>query len=202
MKKAIIFDLDGTLINSYGKIVKVLQILCTKHHLHMDEQKIYNYVMTYSVADFLNAYFDDYDLVLSEYHSIGERYDYEYQLMPNIYDTLNELAKRDIGLFVYTHSSNKCLKILADLKVVDLFKEIVTSDYNFKRKPDSEAIDYLVNKYQITDAYYVGDRNIDIQAANNANIKGILYLPYDSVVVPCGKEDYVVDDIGKILNIV
>ena len=122
--------------------------------------------------------------------------------MPKIYDTLNELAKRDIGLFVYTHSSNKCLKILADLKVVDLFKEIVTSDYNFKRKPDSEAIDYLVNKYKITDAYYVGDRNIDIQAANNANIKGILYLPYDSVVVPCGKEDYVVDDIGKILNIV
>ena len=88
------------------------------------------------------------------------------------------------------------------MKVVDLFKEIVTSDYHFKRKPDSEAIDYLVNKYKITDAYYVGDRNIDIQAANNANIKGILYLPYDSVVVPCGKEDYVVDDIGKILNIV
>lgn len=202
MVKAVIFDLDGTLINSYGKIVLVLVNLCNKYRIHMDKQDIYDYIMTNSVHDFLHEYFNNYDNALNDYHIISNEIDYEYKLMPNVDKTLNSLYENNIKLFVYTHSSNKCLKILSDLNIIDLFEEIITSDNGFKRKPDSEAIDYLVNKYHIDDAYYVGDRNLDMMAASNANICGILYLPYDSMIIPCGKENYIVDDIEKILRIV
>ena len=51
----------------------------------------------------------------------------------------------------------------------------MTSENHFKRKPDPEAIYYILQKYNINkeEAYYIGDRPLDILCAKNANIKGI-----------------------------
>ena len=52
---------------------------------------------------------------------------------------------------------------------------MVTSANGFARKPQPEAIEYLVEKYDLDKAstYYVGDRRIDVEAAENAGVKSI-----------------------------
>ena len=55
------------------------------------------------------------------------------------------------------------------------FTEVVTSANGFARKPEPEAINYLLDKYDLdkTSTYYVGDRRLDVEAAENAGIKSI-----------------------------
>ena len=62
------------------------------------------------------------------------------------------------------------------LEIDKYFIEVVDeANVNFVRKPDTDSIDYLVNKYHLDkeNTYYIGDREIDISAAKNANIKSI-----------------------------
>ena len=43
---------------------------------------------------------------------------------------------------------------------------------------------------------------MDIECANNANIKSILYMPNKSLGLPTNKETYVIKDLLDIENIV
>ena len=83
------------------------------------------------------------------------------------------------------------------------FEEVLTIEDGFKRKPDPEAINYFIDKYSINKeyAYYVGDRHLDIDSANNAEIKSIFFKPEDSFVEPSGREDYVVHNLIEIKDI-
>lgn len=53
------------------------------------------------------------------------------------------------------------------------FEEVVTAANGFKRKPDPEALTYLINKYQMDKkrTYYIGDRSLDQQAAEKSGIQ-------------------------------
>jgi len=83
------------------------------------------------------------------------------------------------------------------------FEEVLTIEDGFKRKPDPEAINYLIKKYIINknNTYYIGDRHLDIDSANNAGVKSIFFKPEDSFVEPSGREDYVVYDLIEIKDI-
>ena len=83
------------------------------------------------------------------------------------------------------------------------FIEILTIEDGFQRKPNPEAINYLISKYNMNrnSTYYVGDRKLDIESANNANIKSILFIPKDSYIKPTKKENYIIEDLIEIKNI-
>ena len=126
---------------------------------------------------------------------------YNYELMPNCIEMLNELKKNGSKLFIFTHKG----KSMIDIEKRDFNSIFVDTIYagneNFKRKPSGYSIDYLVNKYNLdrNDTYYVGDRPIDIECANNSNIKSIFYNRRNvSLDI---KPTYVVDDLIKIVEI-
>ena len=53
--------------------------------------------------------------------------------------------------------------------------EVVTSANGFARKPSPEVIDYGIDKYHLDKArtYYVGDRRLDVEAAENVGIPSL-----------------------------
>ena len=83
-------------------------------------------------------------------------------------------------------------------------EEILTMEDGFKRKPDPEAINYLVDKYNLNKnfTYYVGDRHLDIDSANNAGIRSIFFKPEDSYVEPTQRETHIVYDLIEIKDII
>ena len=83
------------------------------------------------------------------------------------------------------------------------FLEILTSQSGFPRKPDPQALRYLMDKYELDPAatYYVGDRSLDMECAANAGIQGILYLPEDSHSVSADSEAFQVRNLPDILDI-
>ena len=58
------------------------------------------------------------------------------------------------------------------------FTEILTSQSGFARKPNPEAATYLLDKYKLDprDTYYIGDRILDVEFAQNSSIQSINFL--------------------------
>lgn len=57
------------------------------------------------------------------------------------------------------------------------FTEVITKQYEFKRKPDPEAFMYLIEKYHInkSTAVVIRDRECEILGGKSAGIKTCLY---------------------------
>ncbi|GGI65123.1 hypothetical protein GCM10011482_07770 [Enterococcus alcedinis] len=83
--------------------------------------------------------------------------------------------QNNVQNYIYTHKSDVANTILKDLNIASFFVEVVTSSYEFKRKPDPQAIEYLIEKYNLDKrkTYYIGDRLLDIEVAIYANINSI-----------------------------
>ena len=83
-----------------------------------------------------------------------------------------------IQQFVYTHKGDNALTILRDLGLESYFTEILTSQSGFARKPNPEAATYLLDKYQLDPekTYYIGDRTLDVEFAQNSGIQSINFL--------------------------
>lgn len=176
-----IWDLDGTLIDSYPGILDSLMNLLKDFDIHISKEEVYIFIMEKSVVDFLGMVCDKYhidsNLAKEKYQEYRLKNQMDVLLEEGAKKTLEELKNRGNNHFIYTHKSKSAIAILKRLGVYEYFTEILTIEDNFPRKPNPEAILYLLNKYDISplDAYYIGDRPIDILCAKNANIKGILY---------------------------
>ena len=58
------------------------------------------------------------------------------------------------------------------------FTEILTNQSGFARKPSPEAAAYLIDEYQLNldNTYYIGDRTLDVEFAQNSGIQSINFL--------------------------
>ena len=70
------------------------------------------------------------------------------------------------------------MTILRDLGLDVYFTEILTSQSGFARKPSPEAATYLISKYHLKPdrTFYIGDRTLDIDFAQNSGIQSINFL--------------------------
>lgn len=99
-------------------------------------------------------------------------------LMPGAREVLAWAKETGIQQFVYTHKGDNAFTILRDLGLESHFTEILTSQSGFARKPSPEAANYLIDKYQLNhdNTYYIGDRTLDVEFAQNSGIQSINFL--------------------------
>ena len=99
-------------------------------------------------------------------------------LMPGAREVLEWADVAGIQQFVYTHKGDNAFAILRDLGLESYFTEILTSQSGFARKPSPEAATYLIDKYQLNpdNTYYIGDRTLDVEFAQNSGIQSINFL--------------------------
>lgn len=189
-----IWDLDGTLLNSYPAILKSLDETFTSFEIPYMHEEVKKIILEQSVVSFLKQMSLEYNIPYKDLKSLfsenSRSKNDQVALMGGALDMLNWTKTKGISNFIYTHKSNNALKILHSLKIEQYFSEVITSSNGFQRKPNSEAIDYLIAKYQLaTDkTYYIGDRIIDVDAALNAGIKSInLTQPASNINVNISK---------------
>ena len=173
MTKAFIWDLDGTLLDSYDAILAGLEETYMYYGLDFDRPAIHAYILQHSVQKLLEKVAAEKGLDAEEMNcfrgqSLQEK-NAHIQLMDGAKAILAWAQKVDIQQFVYTHKGKNAYQILAD------FTEIVTTANGFARKPDPEGVNYLVEKYQLdkTSTYYIGDRTLDVDVAFNSGIQSI-----------------------------
>lgn len=184
-KRAFIWDLDGTLLDSYDAILAGLEETYASYQLPFDRASIKDYILRHSVQDLLvevaaEHQLDVTDLNLRRAESLAEK-NAQVLLMEGARDVLSWAKVAGIEQFVYTHKGENALVILRDLGLEFFFTEILTSQSGFARKPNPEAAIYLMKKYGLhpEKIYYIGDRSLDIDFARNSQIQSINFLTSD-----------------------
>ena len=181
-KTAFIWDLDGTLLDSYEAILTGIEETFRQFSIPYHKEKVREFILKYSVQDLLVRVAEDRNLdvgVLNQVRaqSLAEK-NAQVVLMPDAREVLAWADQAGIQQFVYTHKGDNALTILRDLGLESYFMEILTSQSGFARKPSPEAATYLLDKYQLNPekTYYIGDRTLDVEFAQNSKIQSINFL--------------------------
>lgn len=201
---AYIWDLDGTLLDSYAVIVKGAKDAVEDAGLPDTENDVLKGVKQVSVTSYLKGAAERSGIPFEEmkqrYRMHAHALDDEITLIDGAKETLERLRREGAEHFVYTHRGASSRPILTRLGILDCFRDIVTAEAKFAPKPSGEGVRYLLDKYGLepADTWYVGDRAVDMYCAKDAGVNALLYLEPDPVVSPTGVEDRIVRDLREI----
>lgn len=179
-----IWDLDGTLLDTYAAITAAAEQVAARHGAHMSRGEVLARVKTASVREMLSALArergEEPEALWGEYRAL-ERDFPKPPLMAGAMETLTAL--RDMGCrhFVFTHKGESTREVLEEAGLAPFFEEVVSVADGFPRKPAPDGLDYLVDRYALDRrrTYYVGDRDVDARCAKNAGVGSILLAgPY------------------------
>ena len=207
MKNAVIWDLDGTLFDSYNVIVESICLALKENGVDMPPEEIHRHAIEFSIKSLFAGVSVQtgipVDTLSAAYSRISTGKYLQIKPMKNAIDVLNQLMESGIENYVFTHRGRTTAPVLENLHMDGYFKEVVTSQNGFARKPDPEGLRYLIEKYRLDPryTYYVGDRRLDMDCAANAGITGILFLAPGTVDGSGGPEKYIVRDLLEIQEI-
>ncbi len=201
---AYIWDLDGTLLDSYGVIVEGAFRTVTEAGLNDTADDVLKAVKQGSVTGYLNDVSIrsgvPFKELLGRYRTYSHGLDDRITLMDGAKETLEALQRSGAAHFVYTHRGGSSEPILKRLGIREFFREVVSAEYGFKPKPSGEGVRYLMEKYRLNPerTWYVGDRTLDVYCAKDAGVHALLYLAPDSCVSATGQEDRIVRELREI----
>lgn len=166
----LIFDLDGTLIDSADDISESIQQLYRETKREVPEKS----TITAAIGDGVRTLIErtttpPYDGLLEKFLPIYERGCLrQTKLYPGVQRTLEELPGRKTIL------SNKpeglCQKMVTDLGIDSHFEGIFGGDSFPIRKPNPEVIQKILKKYPAERPILIGDSKVDVQTAVEARI--------------------------------
>jgi len=186
MYNPIIFDLDGTLLNTLGDLADASNFALAKfgYPTHPEEQ--YRTFVGNGIPKLIER-------ILPEGTSAEERkrvhaeFSEYYALhkadrtapYPGISELLAELRSRGITAVCNTNKAHTYSVDLLGGFFGDLLAEVSGDSGKFPRKPAPDAALYFAEKYKCENAkpLYVGDSSVDMQTAQNAGIDacGVLW---------------------------
>ena len=204
---ACIWDLDGTLLDSYDVILDSLQETM-KHYGHTyDREYLRKYVILHSVHQFILEFAEkeglQFEMVYQYYTTLQDADNDKVKLIKNAKQTLQLLKRKGVRNYVYTHKDHTAKQVLEDLGIAEYICYTITGDDCFAKKPDPEGLRYLLDKFKLNPEYctYVGDRRLDEEAGKRTGIKCILFLDEDTPVTPLYEDTLVVDVLLKIVEL-
>ncbi len=207
----VLFDLDGTLIQSTEVIMETFVITFKKYFkdITLDQQTLTSFLGSTLFKTF-ELYMDDthdIDELVSFYRETSESLMKEkLHAYPHAKELLEQLKDKGVRVGVVTSKMREVA--LAHLTLVGLesyIEHIVGYEDVQLHKPDKEPLIKALEVFQmeVDDAIYIGDHENDMLAAKHANMMccAVTYshrLKEMLAVQP----DYVVDDLIQILDIV
>lgn len=181
---AVLFDLDGTLLDTANDLGEALNYVLNKYNLPLIDREIYRPVASDGAKGLLELGFKA-QLSQFNYEQLRQEFLTYYQeniakhtcLYPGVNALLAKLNSHDVPWGVVTNKPEGLTKIL--LPYFPEFEQcavLVGGDTLLTRKPDPEPL-YFACKQINVDAntcVYVGDAKRDIEAGNSANMQTII----------------------------
>lgn len=181
MYKAVIFDLDGTILNTLDDLFYSTNFALEKHNLKTRTYeeircfvgngvrvliekavgKEYQHLVEEVITEFKNHYKD---------HSLDHIREYD-----GIKELLYELKRKGLKLAVVTNKFNLAAQSIIKDYFPGIFDVVLGETKELNRKPHPDMCNYVLQKLKVssTEALYVGDSEVDVLTANNANLKCI-----------------------------
>jgi putative hydrolase of the HAD superfamily len=216
MIKAVIFDLDGTLLNRDASVRKFIdeqyerlnrwvghipKTIYTSRFIELDghgyvwKDKVYQ-----QLVDEFNINQITWECLLQDYL---EEFKKSCVPFPNLSNMLEVLKSKSIRLGMITNGKGKFqMDNIEALGIENYFDTILVSEWESIKKPSPEIFKKALNQLKVSpnESIYVGDHpETDIKGAQNIGMKGIWKRDsqWDNV-----EADFVIDDLRELLFII
>lgn len=180
--RAVVFDLDGTLVNSLTDIARAANSVLAAHGFPTYDVQSYRYFVGNGVRALLDRivpsdYRQDERLAAELLAEFMDRYRQTWNVESHLYDgvteLLDQLVRRDVQLAVL---SNKPQAATSECVAYYLsgypFAAVLGQTENRPPKPDQTGIREVLDRLQVTptSCLYLGDTAVDIQTAESAQM--------------------------------
>ena len=186
--KAIIFDLDGTLLNTLDDLGSSMNHVLTKHNFPIYPIDQYRFFvgngMYNLVKNAVNPYTNDPELTSLMFEEMKAEYQNNWHIKTKPYDCIESLlTKLSNAGFILNIFSNKPEYFTQETVRYFFpqirFSYIIGASEKFPNKPDPMGVRFIINQTKLTeeDFIMIGDSCVDIYTAQNANIypAGVLW---------------------------
>jgi phosphoglycolate phosphatase len=207
----LIFDLDGTLIDSQNDIAGAVNFVRSTYGLpNLNAGQVRSIIgdgakllMAKALPDLKDNEIDIATVKFRDYYSAHLLE--TTRLFPGVRECLDKL-KGTIKVLLTNKPEDSTKAILRGLKIAEYFEDIIGGDTSPKKKPDPYHINEFIKKYnmQKSRCLMVGDGKNDILAARAAGIKcaAAQYGYTDIDELNELQPDYSISNISEIINIV
>ena len=208
--RAVLFDLDGTLVDSYAALTDAVNFARRQHGLgdltadnirefvgeglEMLMERAFGGRVPDNATDAFNA---RYDAVCCE----------QSRVLSDVVSTLNALSRLNVSMAVCTNKPTAfSRKILEFLNLASFFQAIVGPDVAGARKPQAEHVlrTLEATRCMPQEALFVGDMPIDVEAAHNSGIDAAVVATGSSTssALKAAHPDHYLDRLADLVEIV
>ncbi len=178
--KLIVFDWDGTLMDSTGRIVSAMQQTARNLELPVPAAAAVKGIIGLGITDCFNLLFPELDC----HKAITEEYRYQYvegdktptPLFAGVPELLTILKNQGYQLAVATGKARHGLdRVLHETGLQEIFHHTVGADEVANAKPNPDMLHLLMNKMdcQPHQTVMIGDTSFDLEMAQNAGTHAI-----------------------------
>ena len=181
--RLVIFDMDGTLVDSSITIVNAINYVREHFGFHPFDRdyilkRINDHTLNPAQVFYHVPRFEPiHEKLFSEYYSNNHKK--ELQLYDGIYELLVELKEKDFKLALATNAyRSSTLESISHLQIEDMFDAIACADDVSLSKPYPDMLYKILDEVGVSsqNTIFVGDGERDQEAASRA---GIAYLMVD-----------------------
>ena len=185
--KGILFDFDGTLLDSFSAHFEAYQIMFARFGIQMTKEQFIgsyspNWYQTYQAVGLPKEEWNRANSYWLE--EAGKR---SPDLFPGVKETLIRLRRHYTLSLVTAGSRNRVFNDLERTGIEPLFHAVVTGSDVEKPKPSPEGLELALHKLdmQPSEAIYIGDAYADYEMARAAEV---FYLGVASAFTDLGAE--------------
>ena len=214
MNKMVIFDLDGTLLDTLDDLCNSVNYsLRTNNFPERSLAEVRTFVgngirllIERSVPEGTSKELIDKTFeCFKTYYAV--HCNDKTKTYPGVMDMLKELKKNGYKIAVLSNKAQYAVTKLCDIYFNNLLDDAVGARENVAKKPSPDAL-YICaenNNINLNNVIYVGDSDVDVATANNAGVKGIAVtwgFRSRELLIKCGAENLAdnTDELLRILN--
>jgi len=181
--EGVIFDLDGTLVNSLEDLADSMNSVLLKFAYPVHELTAYKTFIGNGIRNLVSVALPlskrDERTITTCYNMMMEVYRNncvnKTKPYAGIVDLLNELRSRDMKLSVFSNKADEFTKKIVQTLMPAYFDVIMGLSTESHKKPNPAGALQISGDLEIhpENMIYIGDTNIDMQTANNAGMYAV-----------------------------
>ena len=205
--KAIIFDLDGTLVDTDRLVIRSYREVFKKFRpdYQLSQEEELSFLGPTLKVMFSKYFTEDFEVLLKEYQTFAFANTKKYaSLYPHVREMLSYLNQKGYLVCLVTSRFTKSLDEMFNcFDLREYFATIITLDDVKEAKPSPEGLNIILKKYQLkqNEVIYIGDNKTDFLAGINAGVyTGLVSWAYgrNNVVL---NPDLLINDYQEIIDL-